>query len=161
MRYANRVPLQFQQGACATTDAISKTNWRQYGLSQSSNALPQGPIVVLVHMASVWVPFTSEAKEALAHYPEIMKEIKLALQECGRKLGTYLRKKQKVSTELKKRSYIETYIPHISAALKDLMGDTSYDEPKVQRMLRDILEKSRGTVEDMKFDPKKNKEYDI
>ncbi len=160
MRFANRVPLLFQQGACGTTEAISKTNWRQYGLSQSSSSLPQGPVVILVHMASVWVPFTSEAKEALAHYPEILKEIKLALQESGRKLGIYLRKKNKVSTELKKRSYIEIYIPHIAAALKELLGDKGFDDKQVERMLREILESNRGKLEDMKFDPTKNKEFD-
>ena len=45
----------------------------------------------MIHMASVWVPFTSESKEAIADYDEIRKEMKLALMECGRKLGTYLR----------------------------------------------------------------------
>ena len=64
LRYANRVPLQFQHGACAITQAVIGTNWRSYGLSQSRGSLPNGPISVLVHIASVWVPFTSESKEA-------------------------------------------------------------------------------------------------
>ncbi|MBN2454719.1 DNA topoisomerase VI subunit B, partial [Candidatus Woesearchaeota archaeon] len=83
LRFANRVPLLYQPGACAITESIGKTNWRAYGIQQSGSSLPSGPAVILVHMASVWVPFTSEAKEALAHYPEITKEVRLALQECG------------------------------------------------------------------------------
>ncbi|MFM8893661.1 MAG: ATP-binding protein, partial [Planctomycetia bacterium] len=80
LRYANRVPLQFQPAACAVTQTILSTNWRAYGLSQSRGSLPAGPVTVMVHVASVWVPFTSESKEAIAHYPEIQKEIRLALQ---------------------------------------------------------------------------------
>ena len=113
MRFANRVPLQYQPGACATTKAIVNTNWRQYGLSQSSKSLPVGPVIVLIHVASVWVPFTSESKEAIAHYPEIIKEMKLALQECGRRLGKYVKKRKMADVESKRKSYIEKYIPHI------------------------------------------------
>ena len=71
-RFANRVPLLFQRGACGTTEAIVKTDWRNYLLSQPKGSLPVGPMALLVHIASVWVPFTSEAKEAVAHYPEII-----------------------------------------------------------------------------------------
>ena len=95
LRFANKVPLLYQQSACAITKSISKTSWRPYGLQQSSNNIPQGPCVILLHIASVWVPFTSEAKEAIAHYPEIIKEIKLALQELGRNLSRYVSKKKK------------------------------------------------------------------
>ena len=90
IRYANRVPLLYQQSACATFKAVLDTAWRNYGVTQSRGALPAGPMVIFVHMASVWVPFTSESKEAIADYDEIRKEIKLALQECGRRLGVFL-----------------------------------------------------------------------
>src|SRR5262250_2161710 len=80
IRYANRVPLLYQQSACATFKAALETAWRNYGVPQSRGALPAGPMVIFVHMASVWVPFTSESKEAIADYDEIRKEIKLALQ---------------------------------------------------------------------------------
>src|SRR6267143_1318069 len=87
IRYANRVPLLYQQSACATFKSVLETTWKNYGVAQSRGALPAGPMVVFVHMASVWVPFTSESKEAIADYDEIRKEIRLALQECGRRLG--------------------------------------------------------------------------
>lgn len=147
LRFANMVPLLYQQGACAITESIAKTNWRTYGLQQSPYSLPTGPGIILVHMASVWVPFTSEAKEAIAHYPKIKHDVKLALQECGRKLARYVRKKHKVREELKKRSYIETYIPHISDALKEIINLKESDEKKTELLLRKILEKSRGKVE--------------
>ncbi len=160
MRFANRVPLLYQQGACAVSKSVTSTNWRPYGLSQSSHALPVGPCTILVHIASVWVPFTSESKEAIAHYPEIIKEIKLALQESGRLLGSYINKKRKVRDEFKKRSYIEKYIPHVAEALEELLGKKSIDRAKVEVMLRELLEKKRGKLDDMEFDPGKNVEYD-
>ncbi|MBC8500674.1 MAG: DNA topoisomerase VI subunit B [Nanoarchaeota archaeon] len=160
LRFANKVPLLYQQGACAITDSISKTSWRSYGLHQSGNNMPQGPCVILVHIASVWVPFTSEAKEAIAHYPEIIKEIKLALQELGRNLYRYVSKKRKVHDELKKRSYIEKYIPSVAEALKEILQYSDVEEKNIVELLEELLEKHRGHVEDVKFDETKNVEYD-
>ncbi len=159
-RYANRVPLLYQQGACAITDAIQSTNWKPYGLQQSGNSTPQGPMTITVHMASVWVPFTSEAKEALAHYPEIIKEIKLAIQECGRDLASYVMKKRRVKDEFKKRSYIEKYIPHVGQALQEMLKLSDIEEKRVEGNLKELLEKSRGKLDDVDFDPDKNEEYD-
>ena len=122
LRLANRVPLLYQQSACAITKSVMQTNWRNYGLSQSRGALPAGPITVMVHIASVWVPFTSESKEAVAGYPEIIKDIQLALAECGRGLGQYVRKKKRDRDEALKRSYIEKYLPAIGEAVKDILG---------------------------------------
>jgi DNA topoisomerase-6 subunit B len=76
MRFANRVPLLYMGGGCAITKAVTGVNWKAYRLAQPKGSLPLGPVVLMVHMASVWVPFTSESKEAIAHYPEILKEIK-------------------------------------------------------------------------------------
>ncbi|MBN1646060.1 DNA topoisomerase VI subunit B [Candidatus Woesearchaeota archaeon] len=160
LRFANRVPLLFQQGACAITDSIGKTAWRSYGLNQSGNNLPVGPAVIEVHMASVWVPFTSEAKEALAHYPEIIKEIKLAVQEAGRKLMKYTAKKRRVGDELKKRSYIEKYLEHVAIGLQELLALDDARRKALEIELRHILEKDRGKLEDMEFDPSKNVDYD-
>ncbi len=122
LRFANRVPLLYQQGACGITEAITETNWKSYGLQQSGNNVPVGPAVILVHMASVWVPFTSEAKEALAHYPEITKEIKLAVQECGRKLSIYVNKKHHAQKQLDRANLFEAYIPEIADSLAALTG---------------------------------------
>ncbi len=143
LRFANRVPLQYQQSACATFQSIVQTNWRLYGLSQSRGALPSGPVTVIIHIASVWVPFTSESKEAVAHYPEIIKEIKLALSDAGRKLGRYLRGVKRAKEEALKRSYIEKYMPAIGEALKDILA---LKEPQVKKVLTNlevVLEKSR------------------
>ncbi len=122
IRFANRVPLLFQQSACSSFKAVAETGWRNYNLSQPRGSLPVGPLVIMLHMASVWVPFTSESKEAVADYDEIRKEMKLALMECGRKLGTYLRKRQKMQRESARRDVFERYIGEISKAVHAING---------------------------------------
>jgi DNA topoisomerase-6 subunit B len=121
-RFANRVPLLFQRGACGTTEAVVKTDWRNYLLSQPKGSLPVGPMALIVHIASVWVPFTSEAKEAVAHYPEIMREIQLAAQECGRKLAAHIRKKKHADYQAQRRSIFELYIEEVAEAIHKITG---------------------------------------
>ena len=113
MRFANRVPLLFQTSGCCITKSIIDIDWRRYGLSQPGGGLPQGPLAVFVHMASVWVPFTSEGKEAVADYDEIRKEIKLAVQDCGRKLQAFLNRRKKQKYESDRRGMFERYIGEV------------------------------------------------
>ncbi len=143
IRFANRVPLVFQQSACAISKAVIATNWKNYGLQQPRGALPIGPMVVFVHIASVWVPFTSESKEAIASYDEILEELRLALMEAGRKLGIHVRKGRKLASEFKKRNYIEMYIPHVVEALKDILDLDDKEVAKATTNLASVLEKSR------------------
>jgi DNA topoisomerase-6 subunit B len=104
------------------TEAIVKTDWRNYLLSQPKGSLPVGPMALLVHIASVWVPFTSEAKEAVAHYPEITREIQLAAQECGRKLAAHIRKKKHLDYQAQRRSIFELYIQEVAQAIGKITG---------------------------------------
>jgi len=120
LRYANRVPLLFQAGACVITQTIAQMNWRAYGLSQPRGSLPQGPVTVMVHMASVWVPFTSESKEAIAAYPEIQRELRLALQAVGRKLKMYLLRRQRVHHEGQRRSIFLRYLGEVADAVASI-----------------------------------------
>ncbi|TVS03680.1 MAG: DNA topoisomerase VI subunit B [Phycisphaerales bacterium] len=122
IRFANRVPLLYQQSACCSFKSVVETAWRGYGLAQPRNGAPVGPLVVMIHMASVWVPFTSESKEAIADYDEIRKEMKLALQECGRKLGTYIRRRKAMRKEGERRDVFERYIGEIAKACNAITG---------------------------------------
>ncbi len=142
-RFANRVPLQYQQSACAITRATLSVDWKKYALQQSRGALPTGPLAIFVHIASVWVPFTSESKEAVASYPEIVKEIRLALMEAGRRIGVFVRRRKREADELKKRAYIEKYIPYIGEALQQILGHGERKTTQTVGKLKQILERSR------------------
>jgi DNA topoisomerase-6 subunit B len=137
IRFANRVPLLFQQSACSSFKAVEETPWKNYAMQQPRGSLPVGPLVVMIHMASVWVPFTSESKEAIADYDEIRKEMRLALMECGRKLGTYLRKRQKMRREGERRDVFERYIGEIAKALNAITGEDA------KRIYDALLEQAR------------------
>jgi DNA topoisomerase-6 subunit B len=145
LRFANRVPLLYQQSSCAITKAVVQTNWRGYGLHQPKGALPIAPMAILVHVASVWVPYTSESKEAIEPYPEILKEIKLGLQQCARKLAHYLRHERQLHQEYDRRAYIEKYLPHIGVALQDILALSNDERDSTVRKLDDVLHKSRTT----------------
>jgi len=142
LRFANRVPLLYMSGACAMTRAVVSANWRNYGLNQPRNSLPLGPMVILVHIASVWVPFISESKEAVAHYPEILREITFALQECGRRLAVYLSRQRRQAEARRKMQHIEKYIPHLALGLKQILALSDRQEQAIVRQLHQSLQRS-------------------
>jgi DNA topoisomerase-6 subunit B len=143
IRYANRVPLLYQQSACSTFKSVLNTTWKNYGVTQSRGALPGGPMVIFVHMASVWVPFTSESKEAIADYDEIQKEITLALRECGRRLGLFLRRRERAASEYRRRNIFELYIEEVVEACNRLKGGTLPKE-KLKGQLQKIANSRTG-----------------
>ena len=148
IRYANRVPLLYQQSACATFKGVLETSWRNYGISQSKGALPAGPMVIFVHMASVWVPFTSESKEAIADYDEIRKEITLALRECGRRLGSFLKRRERAKTEFRRRNIFELYIEEVVDACNRLKGGKLATEKLKEQLQKIALKRTGGEKTD-------------
>ncbi|QDT01081.1 DNA topoisomerase VI subunit B [Adhaeretor mobilis] len=159
LRLANRVPLQFQHGACAITQSVIGNNWRSYGLTQSRGSLPKGPVSIMVHIASVWVPFTSESKEAVASYPEIQKELRLGLQAVGRKLGMYLRRRLKVRQQTDRREVFLRYLKEVSTAVSEINGakrDDLYEQlvkvAKKRTADADMVMDDRGRKLDQEMD---------
>jgi DNA topoisomerase-6 subunit B len=143
LRFANRVPLLYQQASCAITKAVTQTNWRGYGLHQPKGALPIAPMAILVHVASVWVPYTSESKEAIEPYPEILKEIRLGLQQCARRLAQYLHHQAQLHEEYDKRAHIEKYLPQIGIALQEILSLSDSERDVTVKKLDDTLHRSR------------------
>lgn len=147
-RFANRVPLQYQQGACAITQAVMGTNWRSYGLSQSKNSLPSGPITLIVHVASVWVPFTSESKEAIANAPEIEKELRLGIQAIGRSLASFLRKRQAIAAQGNRRNVFLRYLREVAGAVATIQKS---DATPIYEDLLHVAKRKTATA-DVKLD---------
>jgi len=123
LRFANRVPLLYQQGGCAITKAISSIDWRRYGLDQpSGKGLPIGPAIFLAHISSTQIPFTSESKEAVSDVNEIENEIKLAFRECARKVQTHISKKVKRKKTREKFDLITKILPEIAKKSANLLN---------------------------------------
>jgi len=122
LRFANRVPLLYKKGGCATTTAIKNIDWRIYGLDQKGGkGMPSGPAVILIHVASTRVPFTSEAKEAIADIPAVVEEIERGLRDCARNLRTHLNKEKKRKKIKKKFTVVNDILPMIAQKSADLL----------------------------------------
>ncbi|MDR0198751.1 MAG: DNA topoisomerase VI subunit B [Methanomassiliicoccaceae archaeon] len=115
LRIANRVPLLYQPGACIITKAVESMDWRRYGLEQrGGSGKPYGPAIILVHVASTKVPFTSEGKEAIANIGEIQDEIHLALKLCARNLKSHLNKKERKGKTHAKFDIVQQILPEMA-----------------------------------------------
>ncbi len=149
LRFANRVPLMYQQGACAITGAVTGINWKSYNIPQQGG-FPDGPVLILVHVASTNVPFTSESKDAIAASPEIEKEITLALQDLGRDLKLFVSRRDKSKVAEDRARAVCAIIPEIAAKVSEIVEkplvDTSPIEGKLMHKLIAKKWKRTGTV---------------
>lgn len=136
VRYANKVPLLYQAGACAITRAISEVDWRPYGLDQrQGSGIPYGPMIILVHVYGTRIPYTSESKEAVANVEEIVEEIKLAIRTVGRGIRKYLRKQDKRVKAREKFKLVQILLPEIGKKSATILGE---DEPNLDSVLSKI-----------------------
>jgi len=141
MRFANRVPLVYQRGACATTDVVKQIGWRNYNLDQpGGSGIPNGPVVIMVHIASTNVPFTSESKDAVANIPEIEDEIELAIREAARDLKSYLKKRRSMEKRRKKQDVLANILPEMAEKVSDVTGN---EEPDISDAMARIMNNVR------------------
>jgi len=147
MRFANRVPLVYQRGACATTQTLKGIGWRNYGLDQpGGSGLPSGPCVIMVHVASTNVPFTSESKDALASVPAIEDEIELAVREAARELKSYLNKKRSMEKRREKQNVIADILPKMAHKVSEMTDrEDLVIEDSLARIMNNVLVESEVT----------------
>nr|WP_310736992.1 DNA topoisomerase VI subunit B [Natranaeroarchaeum sulfidigenes] len=141
LRFANRVPLVYQRGACATTDVIKNIGWRNYNLDQpGGSGVPNGPVVIMIHVASTNVPFTSESKDAIANVPEIEDEIELAIREAARELKSYLKKRQSMQKRQKKQDVLAEILPEMAEKVSEVTGQSkpNFDDA-LARIMNNVL----------------------
>jgi DNA topoisomerase-6 subunit B len=143
LRFANRVPLMYQQGACAITTCIAGINWKSYNISQQG--LPTGPVLILVHVASTNVPFTSESKDAIASIPEIEKEIVLALQDLGRDLKLFVSRRDKSKVAEDRARAVCAIIPEIAAKVSEIVEKPLVDTTPIEGKLMHKLIAKKST----------------
>lgn len=140
MRFANRVPLLYQQGDCATTVALASIDWRRYGFDQpGGKGIPTGPAIFFIHVSSTQIPFTSESKEAIADVPEIENETKLALRECARKVQRHIHKKVRRKKTREKFDLITKILPEIAKKSSHMLEKPIPDLTKVITKIMDVV----------------------
>ena len=137
LRFANRVPLMYQQGGCLLTKGLESVDWKRYGLDHpGGRGLPKGPAAVLIHLASTNVQFTSEAKEAVADNEEVFEEIRKAMLEVGRGLRNHLKKSSQRKKAQEKFDLINIILPEISKKTSDLL---EREEPDLAPVITKIM----------------------
>ena len=137
LRFANRVPLMYQQGGCLLTKALESVDWKRYGLDHpGGKGLPKGPAAVLIHLASTNVQFTSEAKEAVSDNKEVFEEIRKAMLEVGRGLKNHLKKSKQRKKAQEKFDLINIILPEISRKSSEMLGR---DEPDLSPVITRIM----------------------
>ncbi|MDD2615027.1 MAG: DNA topoisomerase VI subunit B [Methanosarcina sp.] len=140
MRFANRVPLLYQQGGCVTTHAVEDIRWKQYGLNQPGGGIPVGPAILLIHVASINVPFTSESKDAIADIPVIKDEVDLAIKDVARKLKQYLSKQSNLKKRREKEIIITKILPKMAAKVANILEkDVPNIDPVVAKIMGNVL----------------------
>ena len=140
LRFANRVPLLYQAGGCAITKAVQSINWRLYGLEQKGGkGTPSGPAIILIHVASTNIPFTSEAKEAIADIPEIKKDIVLALRNNAKTLARHLKKQKKRAKVSEKFDLVQKVLPAIAEKTSSVVGKPVPNLDKVVAAIMDVV----------------------
>lgn len=148
LRFANRVPLVYKRGAGATMDVISDIGWNNYKLSDKGGGLPQGPVALVVHVASTNVPFTSESKDAIASVEVIEDEIERAIRDVARGLKKHLSQQQTLKKQRRKRDKIDTIIPEFATKIAEITGgekaDTSESTARIMNNL--YIDTSDGEV---------------
>jgi len=140
LRFANRVPLVYQRGACATTNVVKRIGWRNYGLDQpGGSGMPSGPAVISIHVASTNVPFTSESKDALASVPAIEDEIELAIREAARDLKSYLNKRRSMAKRREKQDVLGRILPQMADKVAQVTGREHPDiEGAMARIMNNV-----------------------
>ncbi len=137
LRFANRVPLMYQQGGCLLTKALEAVDWKRYGLEQpGGSGIPKGPAAVLIHLASTNVQFTSEAKEAVSFDEEVFDEIRKAMLEVGRGLRNHLKKSSQRKKAKEKFELVNIILPEISKKSSELLDR---EEPDLAPVITQIM----------------------
>ena len=139
MRFANRVPLQFDKAACAIVKAITSVNWRSYGLRHSRNSLPLGPYIVAVSVVSPFLKFKNASKETIDASEELVEEIRRALQKAGQRLSRHLNKEKRASQHESKIAHIEKFSPILVESLVSILGASEKRKQKAHAGLERIL----------------------
>ena len=148
LRFANRVPLQFDKGACAITKAIESVSWRPYGLGQPKGSVPQGPYVFAVSVVSPFIKFKNASKETIDSSDELVEEIRRALMQAGQKLSRHIKREEKAKDLERKIAHVEKFGPILVHTLGRITGASDRRMKKAEEGLKKILGRDTENIKD-------------
>lgn len=152
LRFANRVPLQFDKSGCAITWAIESVNWKAYGLQQPKDSLPLGPYVFAVSIVSPFIKFKNASKETIDASEELVEEIRRAAIQAGQKLSRHIKKEFKEADLERKLAHIEQFGPILVEGLAKIVGAPEARKKKAEEGLRKLLGRdSQEAIQDLEL----------
>jgi DNA topoisomerase-6 subunit B len=129
-RFANRIPLLYDEASDVSYRIIKAMNWRRYKVS------PDMPIAVLVHLCSTKVPYKTVGKEFIADRPEVKREILNGIRDAARELQHFLTKQEHVERERKRLNIFSKYLPKIAQFSTELSGKKK--PPDITKLLQRV-----------------------
>ena len=147
LRFANRVPLQFDKASCAITKSAESVNWKSYGLQQSKNSLPKGPYVFAISVTSPFIKFKNASKETIDSSEDLIEEIRLALMQAGQKLSRHIKREAKAEDLERKKRHIEKFGPILVEGLAAITNANEARKTRASKGLDKILGRDADSAE--------------
>ena len=147
LRFANRVPLQFDKSSCAIVKAIVSVNWKSYGIRQSKNSLPSGPYIMAISVISPFIKFKNASKETIDASDDLVTEIRKALMKAGQGLSRHLRKESKAKELETKTQHIEKFSPILVDILCRIVSATKKQRNQAEEGINKILGRDNKKAE--------------
>jgi len=126
-RYANRIPLLYDEGSDVVLKVVHDTDWGRYKIKG------EPPFIIVSHICSTRIPYKTAGKENVADRQEIERELRLALQFLSRKLASFMSKRGQAEMAKKRANLYAKYIPMIAEFCTELSGKKK--EPNFQKIL--------------------------
>jgi DNA topoisomerase VI subunit B len=129
-RFANKIPLLYDEASDVSVRVIRSINWRRYKVASGM------PLAILVHLCSTKVPYKTVGKEFIADRPEVKSEILNGIREVARRLQMFLAKREHRAKEKKRLTVFSKYLPKIARFSTELAGKT--EEPNIDLLLKSV-----------------------
>ena len=129
-RFANKIPLLYDEASDVSFRVINSMNWRRYKVS------PDMPIAIVVHICSTKVPYKTVGKEFIADRSEVRREVANELREVARQLQHFLSRREHVDREKKRLSIFAKYLPKIAEFSASLAGKEKL--PDIEKLLKSV-----------------------
>jgi len=144
-RFVNRVPKLRDNSDCATWKAATAVKWRNYKIDTFDNGIPRGEIMIFIHVcgAYVHVMFKGQSKQALAEDEVLIREIKLALEDAGRKFRRFITRRETAKRKAKRAGILAMYADQFADSLSNIANTRSrkkkFDAETIASKIRDAI----------------------
>lgn len=150
-RFANKIPLLYDEGSDVAREVISEVGINKMGISKkevkeqfsnvetkSDRTVEYLPIHIFFHICSTKIPYKTAGKESIASEGDLKKYMKSCLSDLYRKVSAQIRRELKIKEDENKLRLYKHYIPFIVDAISDSI---KIDPKKLSKAFQDLAEK--------------------